>query len=190
MDVPELIVESQLHWRTWLLENCLASGGVFLVLAKKGKLSATTLTYDQALEEALCFGWIDGKIEGRDNATFRQRFTPRKPRSNWSKRNVGIAERLLAEGRVHPAGERLIREAQDDGRWGKAYAGQATAVAPDDFLEVLHSVQEAREFWETLSAANRYAVLYRIETAKKLETRQRRISQFVDMLARGETFHP
>src|SRR5438876_8456864 len=124
VESPELIVRDAAAWREWLGENHADPDGVWLVLAKKGTDKPTSLTYDQALEEALCHGWIDGQAGRRDAATYRQRFTPRRPRSSWSKRNVGIAERLLAEGRMEQAGISAVERAKADGRWEAAYAGQ------------------------------------------------------------------
>ena len=164
--------------------------GVWLVLAKKGTTEPTTLSYDQALDEAICFGWIDGQLRSRDNPTFRRRFTPRSARSPWSQRNVTIAEGLLRSDRMHRSGQAEVEKAKADGRWQTAYAGQASAEVPEDLLAALRSNPEARAMFDTLTSANRYAVLYRIGDAKKPETRARRIEQFVEMLARGETIHP
>jgi uncharacterized protein YdeI (YjbR/CyaY-like superfamily) len=189
-ETPELIVADVDAWRTWLGASHAASGGVRLVLAKKGASEPTTLTYDQALEEALCHGWIDGQVGRRDERSYRQRFTPRRARSAWSKRNVGIVERLLREGRVHPAGIDAIESAKADGRWDAAYAGAKTIEVPPDLTAALAAAPRAQAMFEILSSQNRYAVLYRIHTAKRAETRARRIGQFVAMLARGETVHP
>jgi uncharacterized protein YdeI (YjbR/CyaY-like superfamily) len=161
-----------------------------LVLAKKGIAEPTSLTYDQALEEALCFGWIDGQVRRRDEATYLQRFTRRRPRSSWSKRNVGIVDRLLVDGRVHPAGVAEVERARANGRWEAAYAGSASIEVPPDLAAALSAEPKARAMFEILSSQNRYAVLYRIGTAKRAETRLRRIEQLVAMLARGETVHP
>src|SRR5437763_627562 len=132
---PELIVRDAAAWRVWLGEHHAEPGSVWLVLAKKGTVEPTSLTYDQALEEALCHGWIDGQVRRRDEATYRQRFTPRRRRSSWSERNTGIAERLLAEGRMHPAGAAEMKRAKADGRWGAAYRGQASIEGPTDLDE-------------------------------------------------------
>ena len=164
--------------------------GVWLVLAKKGTMQPTALAYDEALEEAICFGWIDGQLGRRDDETFRRRFTPRNARSPWSQRNVGIAERLLTSGRMHRSGEDEVEKAKEDGRWSTAYAGQAKVEVPDDLASALKANPRARAMFETLTSANRYAILYRIGNAKKVETRRRRIEHFVEMLARGETIHP
>ena len=145
---------------------------------------------DQALEEALCQGWIDGQKRSRDATTFAQRFTPRRRTSQWSKRNLRIAEELIAEGRMLPAGLAEIDQAKADGRWAAAYSGQAGASVPPDLAAALSANPAAKKMFADLNAANRYAVLYRIETAKRAETRARRIDQFVEMLARGETIHP
>jgi uncharacterized protein YdeI (YjbR/CyaY-like superfamily) len=190
VDLPELVVADAAEWRAWLSEQHGASQGVWLVLAKKGTTDPTALSYDQALEEAICFGWIDGQLGRRDSATFRRRFTPRKARSPWSRRNTAIAESLAACGRMHPSGEELVRQAKEDGRWDAAYAGQATMEVPADFADALKADPRAQATFERLSSANRYALLYRIRGAKKAETRAKRIEQFVDMLARGKTIHP
>ena len=187
---PELIVRDPDEWRAWLREHHGDPAGVWLVLAKKGTVEPTSLTYDQALEEALCHGWIDGQVGRRDEATYRQRFTPRRPRSTWSKRNTGLAERLVAEGRMHPAGVAELERAKADGRWEAAYAGAADIEVPPDLAAALAAEPKAQAMFEALSGQNRYAVLYRIATAKRADTRARRIEQLVAMLARGETVHP
>jgi uncharacterized protein YdeI (YjbR/CyaY-like superfamily) len=188
--LPELIVPNAAAWRAWLAEHHAEPAGVWLVLAKKGTEKPTSLTYAQALEEALCHGWIDGQARRRDEATYRQRFTPRRKRSAWSKRNTGIAERLRAEGRMHPAGHAEVERAKADGRWEAAYAGPASIEVPPDLAEALAGEPKAQAMFENLSSQNRYAVLYRIATAKRADTRARRIAQFVTMLARGETVYP
>jgi uncharacterized protein YdeI (YjbR/CyaY-like superfamily) len=190
VDLPELLVVDASDWHSWLLGNHSESKGVWLVLAKKGTTHPTTLLYDKALDEAICFGWIDGQLGRRDNETFRRRFTPRNARSPWSQRNVAIAERLRVLGRMHRSGEDEVRKAKEDGRWTTAYAGQANVEVPEDLKETLMANPRAQAMFETLTSANRYAILYRIGTAKKIETRVRRIEQFVEMLARGDTIHP
>jgi uncharacterized protein YdeI (YjbR/CyaY-like superfamily) len=185
-----LTVPHAAAWRTWLGEHHDDAGGVWLVLAKKGTVEPTTLTYDEALEAALAHGWIDGQVRRGDARTYRQRFTPRRPRSVWSKRNVAIAERLLAEGRMHPAGVAEVKRAQADGRWETAYAGPASVEVPDDFAAALDAEPAAREMFAILSSQNRYSVLHRIQTAKRPDTRRRRIEHFVAMLGRGETIYP
>lgn len=190
MELPELVVADARKWRVWLQSNHTTSQGVWLVLAKKGSQIPTSLTYDEALEEALCFGWIDGQLKRRDEATFLRRFTPRTGQSLWSKRNVTLAESLEAAGRLHASGEHEIQRAKADGRWESAYAGQADAEVPEDLAEALRAEPRAQAMFETLNSANRYAILYRVGSAKKADTRARRVTQFVEMLARGETIHP
>jgi uncharacterized protein YdeI (YjbR/CyaY-like superfamily) len=190
LDVPTLLVADAAAFREWLDVNRHESDGVWLVLAKKDTIDPTSLTYAQALEEALCQGWIDGQKRSRDATTFSQRFTPRRRTSRWSKRNVGIAERLIAEGRMLPSGLVEIAQAKADGRWAAAYPGQAAATVPDDLAAALAADDAAEQMFRSLSSANRYAVLYRVENAKRADTRARRIDQFVAMLARGETIHP
>jgi uncharacterized protein YdeI (YjbR/CyaY-like superfamily) len=190
VELPELIVPDARAWRAWLAEHHADPAGVWLVLAKKGTEKPTRLTYDEALDEALCHGWIDGQARRRDEATYRQRFTPRRRRSAWSKRNTGIVERLRAEGRMHPAGRAEVERAKADGRWDAAYAGPASIEVPPDLAEALAAEPKAQAKFETLNSQNRYAVLYRITTAKRADTRARRIEQFVAMLVRGETIHP
>jgi uncharacterized protein YdeI (YjbR/CyaY-like superfamily) len=190
VELPELMVADAAAWRTWLSDNYDNSQGVRLVLAKKGRTHPTALSYDEALDEAICFGWIDGQIGRRDNTTFLRRFTPRNARSSWSQRNVALAERLSASGRMHPSGEDEVRRAKADGRWEAAYAGQSGALVPEDLARALAANPSAQTMFQTLTSANRYSMIYRIETAKKVETRARRVEQFVEMLARGETIHP
>jgi uncharacterized protein YdeI (YjbR/CyaY-like superfamily) len=188
--LAELIVRDSAAWRAWLADHHADSAGVWLVLAKKGTEKPTSLTYDQALEEALCHGWIDGQVRSRDEATYRQRFTARRRRSAWSKRNTDLAERLRTEGRMHPAGHAEVERAKADGRWDAAYAGPASIEVPPDLAQALSVEPKAKAMFDALNSQNRYAVLYRITTAKRAETRASRIEQFVAMLARGETLHP
>ena len=190
VELPELVVADAAAWREWLGRHVADPTGVWLVLAKKGTTDPTSLTYDQALDEALCHGWIDGQVLRRDEATYRQRFTPRRARSKWSKRNVGIVERLVAEGRMHPSGLAEVERARADGRWDVAYASPGTIEVPDDLTAALAAEPRARAWFDVLSAQNRYAVLYRIHDAKRPETRARRVQQLVAMLARDETPYP
>jgi uncharacterized protein YdeI (YjbR/CyaY-like superfamily) len=189
-ELPELTVAGAAAWREWLAGNHSEATGVWLVLAKKGTTEPTSLSYDEALEEALCHGWIDGQVRRRDERTYRQRFTPRRARSAWSKRNVAIAQRLAAAGRMHAAGLAEVERAQADGRWEAAYAGQASIEMPADLARALDAEPAASAMFATLTSQNRYAILYRIETAKRADTRARRIEQYVAMLTRGETLHP
>ncbi|MHB1536354.1 MAG: YdeI/OmpD-associated family protein [Acidimicrobiales bacterium] len=187
---PELIVADLAAWRCWLADHATTSDGVWLVLAKKGTTQPTSLTYDEALEEALCDGWVDGQLAGGPEGTFRRRFTPRRARSTWSKRNIGIIERLVTEGRMRPGGLAAVQRAQADGTWDAAYAGAATIETPDDFQAALDANRAASQMFAQLDGANRYAVLYRITTARRPDTRARRIEQLLDMLAQGKTIHP
>ncbi len=187
---PELTVADSAAWRTWLSEHYEDRAGVWLTLAKKGTTDPTSLTYDQALDEALCHGWIDGQVRRRDESTFRQRFTPRRARSGWSKRNVAIVERLTAEGRMHHAGLDAVAGAKADGRWQAAYHGPATIEVPPDFAAALSADPRALAMFELLTSQNRYAILYRLTALRRPATRARRIEEYVEMLARGETIHP
>jgi uncharacterized protein YdeI (YjbR/CyaY-like superfamily) len=189
-ELPELIVADATAWQRWLAEHHQDSAGVLLVLAKKGTDQPTSLSYDEALDEALCHGWIDGQVRRRDDATYMQRFTPRKQKSAWSRRNVGLAEQLIADGRMHAAGLAAIEQAKADGRWAAAYAGQATIEVPPDLAEALEANPGAGAMFDLLTSRNRYAILYRLTTAKRAETRSRRIADYVSMLARGETIYP
>jgi uncharacterized protein YdeI (YjbR/CyaY-like superfamily) len=186
----ELTVADAAAWRQWLGEHHESSAGVWLVLARQGTTHPTSLTYDQALDEALCHGWIDGQARRRDDATYRQRFTPRRARSPWSRRNVGIVERLWREGRMHPAGMAEVERAKADGRWDGAHAGPASMEVPADLAAALAEQPRAQAMFDILTSQNRYAVLYRIASAKRSDTRARRIESFVAMLARGETVYP
>jgi uncharacterized protein YdeI (YjbR/CyaY-like superfamily) len=188
-DLPELIVPDATAWREWLRAHS-QDRGVWLVLARQGADQPTILTYGEALEEALCHGWIDGQKGRRDDRSFRQRFTPRRNRSPWSKRNVGIVARLEQEGRMCPGGRAEVERARVDGRWDAAYAGPADIEMPADLAAALAAHPEAEAMFATLTSQNRYAILYRLGTAKRADTRARRIDQFVAMLARGETLHP
>jgi uncharacterized protein YdeI (YjbR/CyaY-like superfamily) len=186
----ELVVADAGAWHTWLGEHHQDSDGVWLVLAKKNVTTPTSLTYDQALEEALCHGWIDGQRKGRDAQTFRQRFTPRRARSLWSKRNVGIVARLEQDGRMVPAGREEVARAKADGRWEKAYAGSSEIEVPADLTEALAAVPRAQAMFDILTSSNRFAVVYRVTSPKRAETRAKRIGQIVEQLARGETIYP
>ena len=189
-ELPELTVPDAAAWQRWLIERASDSAGVWLVLAKKGTTMPTTLTYDQALEAALGHGWIDGQLAGRDEATFRRRFTPRRSGSAWSKRNTSIVDRLIGEGRMYPAGLAAVEQAKIDGRWAAAYAGAARMEVPADLATALSETLGAQQAFDDLDGSNRYAVLYRITTARRPETRSNWIEKLVAMLARGETLHP
>lgn len=187
---PLLTVTGGAAWRAWLGEHHEESQGVWLVLAKKGTTDPTSLNYDEALDEALCHGWIDGQARRLDERTYRQRFTPRRARSLWSKRNVGIVGRLESEGRMLPAGVVAVERAKADGRWEAAYSGQAAMEVPGDLAAALKAEPRAQAMFEILTSQNRYAVLFRVNGAKRADTRAQRIERFVAMLARGETPYP
>jgi uncharacterized protein YdeI (YjbR/CyaY-like superfamily) len=187
---PPLVVADAVAWWGWLEENHGQSAGVWLVLAKKGTTDPTSLTYDQALEASLCHGWIDGQTRSMDDTVYARRFTPRGARSTWSKRNVSIVARLTNEGRMQPGGLAEVERAKADGRWEKAYEGSKSIEVPDDFAAALKANSDAQAMFDVLTRQNRFALLYRIDAAKRAETRARRIEQFVDMLARGETIYP
>jgi len=189
-ELPELIVRDAAAWRAWLDAHHADGRGVWLILAKKGTTEPTSVSYDQALDEALCYGWIDGQTRRRDEGTYQQRFTPRRTRSAWSRRNVGITARLIEEGRMRPAGQAEIDRARADGRFEAAYAGPATIEVPDDLTAALDADPAAKRVFGQLNSQNRYAVLYRIATARRADTRARRIAQLTEMLARGETVYP
>ena len=170
----------------WLLENGAESDGIWLKFAKKAS-GISSVVYAEALEVALCHGWIDGQARRLDDEHYLQRFTPRRARSKWSKRNRGIAEELIAQGRMHPAGLAEVERARADGRWDEAYESATTATVPDDFAQALAARPEALEFFESLGSTKRYSFLYRIRDAKRPETRARRIAQYVELLAQGKT---
>jgi len=172
----------------WLEENHDSSEGLWLKIAKKGT-ARSSVTYAEALELALCFGWIDSQKRGFDEQYFLQRFTPRRPRGRWSRINRDKAEALIAAQRMRPAGLAEVEAAKADGRWESAYAGQRTAEIPDDLQCELDASPAAAEFFAALDSANRYAVIYRLNDAKKPETRERRLRKFVAMLERGEKIH-
>jgi len=189
-DLPELLLPDAAAWRAWLEENHATSRGVWLVLRKKGGAPVTELTYADMLDEALCFGWIDGQARRRDADTSRQRMTPRGPRGMWSARNVGHVARLEREGRMHEAGRAAVRAAQADGRWERAYAGPATARVPDDLAAAIAREPRAQAMLEVLTSQNRFALIHRLGQVRRPETRARRIAEMVQMLARGETYYP
>jgi uncharacterized protein YdeI (YjbR/CyaY-like superfamily) len=185
---PILRFRSSSEFRKWLAANHRQSDGIWLRIFKKDS-GEPTVTYAEALDEALCFGWIDGLKQSHDERSWRQRFTPRRPKSGWSKINTGHAKRLIRAGRMRAAGQAQINAAKKDGRWTAAYDSQSKASFPEDFLVALRRNKKAFAFFESLSKANRYAVAYRLQTAKKPETKQRRMEMILAMLTRGEAFH-
>ena len=176
-------------FESWLSEHAEHSTGIRIAIAKKGS-GIQSISYDEALDVALCFGWIDARKQSLDEKEWLQRFTPRSRRSGWSKINRDHIERLEAAGRLTERGWREVDAAKTDGRWDAAYAGQRAAEVPADFMNAMEAHPGTRERFDALNSVNRYAFIYRIGTAKKPETRARRIETFVGMLERGETFHP
>ena len=187
--LPKLPFASAVAWEEWLEENHDASRGVWIKMAKK-HTGIDSVRYPEVLESALCFGWIDGRREALDERYFLQRFSPRRPRSNGSRINRDKAERLMADGRMRPAGLTEVERAKADGRWTAAYEGQSTSTVPDDLKRELDARPKAKANFEGLSSQNRYAILYRLGDAKKPETRARRLAKYVAMLEAGETIHP
>jgi len=187
-DLPALAFESAPAFEDWLAAHG-DSAGAWLKIAKKGS-AARTLSYAEALEAALCFGWIDGQKSSLDDDFWLQRFTPRKPGGRWSKINTDKAAELIRTGRMRPAGLRAVEQARADGRWDAAYAGQRAMTIPDDLQRALAANDGARAFFDTISSVNRYAILYRIGSVKRPETRARKIERYVAMLAEHKTIHP
>ena len=185
-ELPILPLESKKKIAEWLAKNHDKSAGLWLKIAKKAS-GIPTVTYAEALDVALCYGWIDGQKGSFDDQYFLQRFTPRRPKSIWSKINVGHVERLIASGEMKPAGLRAVEAAKQDGRWDAAYSSQTNIEVPADFKSALNKNKKAKVFFESLTNSKRYSFLFRITTAKKIETREKRIRQFVEMLAKGET---
>jgi uncharacterized protein YdeI (YjbR/CyaY-like superfamily) len=188
-ELDELIVADAEALRAWLSVHHATSPGVWLALTRKGG-TVTTLTWQQAVDEALCFGWIDGQARKRDQETSWIRFTPRRPRSAWSQRNISHVERLEAEGRMQPAGRAAVDAAKADGRWATAYAPQSEVEAPADLLEAIAAVPAAQAMFDVLTKSNLFALVYRVNAVKRAQTRERKIAEFVAMLARHETIHP
>jgi uncharacterized protein YdeI (YjbR/CyaY-like superfamily) len=187
-ELPTLLFATPAELEAWLERNHDSSEGLWLKIAKKG-VEPPSVTYAEALELALCFGWIDSQKRGHDERHFLQRFTPRRPRGRWSKINREKAEGLIEAGAMRPAGLAEVEAAKADGRWEAAYAGARASEVPDDLRRELDANPAARKFFERLDGANRYAILYRLEEAKRPETRQRRLRKFLSMLERGEGIH-
>ena len=188
-DLPELVVSDAEELRQWLRVHHTTSPGVWLALARKGG-RVTTLTWQQAVDEGLCVGWIDGQGRKRDDETSSIRYTPRGPRSRWSRRNVEHVARLEAAGRMLPAGLAAVAAAQADGRWEAAYAPPSEAEVPDDLAAAVAADPAAQAMFDVLTKTNRYALIHRLGAVKRAETRQRKIAEFVEMLARGEAPYP
>jgi uncharacterized protein YdeI (YjbR/CyaY-like superfamily) len=188
-ELPVKLFKTVSAWEAWLARNGALAKGLWLRIAKKGA-SLKSLSYDEALEVALCYGWIDGQKKALDEVSWVQRFSPRGARSIWSKINCAKAERLITEGRMQPTGLAAVEKAKENGQWERAYAGQRSAAPIEDFEAFLLKNVKAKAFYETLNAQNRYAIHFRIQGAKKPETRLRRIEKFIEMLERHEKLHP
>lgn len=186
--LPILQFEGQKDWASWLTENHESSLGVWLQLAKKGS-DVQSISYDEAIEVALCFGWIDGQKQAHSEQFWLQKFTRRSDKSVWSKINRDKALALIKTGKMKPAGLQEVERAKSDGRWDAAYDSASKATIPTDFQFALDSNARAKNFFATLDSRNRYAILFRIQTAKKAETRAKKIAQFVQMLERHEKVH-
>lgn len=187
-DLPILPFANKKKWTDWLAKQHDKSSGVWLKLAKKDS-GIASVTYDEAVESALCYGWIDGQKKGFDDKFWLQKFTPRGPKSIWSKINTEKAERLIKSGEMKPAGLKTIEAAKKDGRWARAYESQKNILVPEDFQSALDKNKKAKTFFGTLKSAERYSFLFRIQTAKKAETRAKLIQKFVEMLEKNEKIH-
>ena len=187
MDLPVKPFKDQAAWEKWLDANHAKSRGIWLRFARKSS-GIASVDYPQALDVALCYGWIDGQRRSLDDESFLQRFTPRGPRSLWSKINTDKVAVLIRDGRMHPAGHAAIESAKASGRWESAYQPWSNPDIPPELQAGLDKNKKAKAFFETLKGRERYAVIFRVQTAKKPETKAKRVAEFVERLARGETF--
>jgi uncharacterized protein YdeI (YjbR/CyaY-like superfamily) len=187
-DIPTLAFKDASAWESWLAKNQTATNGIWMRIAKKAS-GKKSITYPEALEVALCYGWIDGLKRPESETTWLQRFTPRRQRSLWSKINRDKALGLIACGRMTPGGLQEIERAKQDGRWEAAYSSPGAATVPADFKKELDRHPAAKAFFKTLSRTNRYAIIWRLQTAKKADTRAKRMRSFIEMLEKGETIH-
>jgi len=188
LDLEIISFASAAEWEQWLEQNHSAAKGIWLQFNKKGS-GVSSVYYDEALDVALCYGWIDGQLKKYDELSYIQRFTPRRPRSLWSKRNIEHISRLIKEGRMKPAGLKEAEAAKADGRWQAAYDSQGAMTLPDDFRKELTKDKKAFAFYESLNKANQYAIAWRLQTAKRPETLEKRKQEILQMLAREEKFH-
>jgi uncharacterized protein YdeI (YjbR/CyaY-like superfamily) len=184
-----LSFKSPAEFRKWLKKNHADSNGIWLCICKEGS-GEKSIAYAEALEQSLCFGWIDGQKQGHDARCWLQKFTPRRAKSAWSKVNTEHVERLIKAGQMTRAGLEAVEAAKADGRWQAAYDSPRNAAPPEDFLKALGKDKKAKAFFETLNKANIYSIVYRLQTAKKPETREKRMKMILEMLGRGEKFHP
>ena len=187
-NLPVISFQSAQEWRAWLSKNSQVSDGVWLKIFKK-ESKEKTITYAEALEESLCYGWIDGQKKSLDKQAWLQKFCPRGAKSIWSKVNIAHIERLTKAGKMTPQGLKAVASAKADGRWEKAYDSPSKMTAPDDFMKELSKNKKALEFYKTLNRANQFSIAFRLQTAKKPETRQKRMEVILDMLSKGEKFH-
>jgi uncharacterized protein YdeI (YjbR/CyaY-like superfamily) len=185
---PILSFDAPENWEHWLEQNHDISNGIWLRFYKKGS-QVKSVNYREALDVALCYGWIDGQAKSYDDKSYLQKFTPRRPKSIWSKRNIEHVTRLEQDGKMKPAGLKQIELAKVDGRWAVAYDSPANMTVPEDFLRELSINKETMAFFESLNKANKYAITWRLQTAKKPETREKRMKAILEMLARREKFH-
>jgi uncharacterized protein YdeI (YjbR/CyaY-like superfamily) len=188
-NLPIKLFKNRKDWVDWLEKNHTKAPGIWMRIAKKGA-QITSISYQEALEAALCYGWIDGRKNRCDESSWLQKFTSRGPKSIWSKINREKAEKLIRSGSMNPAGLKAVEGAKLDGRWNAAYDSPRSATVPEDFQAELDKNERAKIFFLTLNSANRYAILFRINTAKRAETRQRRIQQLIRMLENGQKIHP
>ena len=188
-DAPLLLFRSADEWAAWITSQPATSPGAWLKISRKGSTEAS-LSYDEALQTAIAFGWIDGQKGTFDDAFWLQRFTPRRRSSKWSKRNRAIAEALIEDGQMHESGHRAVEEAKANGSWDRAYDSQATAVVPADLRAALDRDPDAAAFFDALDSANRYSILFRLQDAKRPDTRAKRLQRFVAMLHAGQKIHP
>lgn len=188
LELAPTLFKSAKAFEAWLKKNHATSEGLWLKIAKRGS-NEPSVTYPEAVEIALCWGWIDGQKKSLDDQHYLQRFTPRRARSVWSRINVNKVQALIEAGRMQAPGQAQIEAAKADGRWARAYDGARTSTVPEDLQAALEAEPAAKNFFASINASNRYAILWRIQTAARAETRARRIAQLVEMLARGETIH-
>jgi len=187
-DLPVIPFATANMWEQWLEQNHEISDGIWLQFFKKGS-GIASVTYAEALDVALCYGWIDAQLKSIDELSYKQHFTPRRPKSIWSKRNIEHITRLTEEGRMKPTGINQVENAKADGRWEQAYDSQSSMTIPDDFMKELARNKKALNFYESLSKTNKYAIAFRIQTAKRPETRLKRMKEILEMLLREEKFH-
>lgn len=188
LNLPVIAFETPAKWREWLMEHHLEQTGIWMRLYKKDS-EVPSITYAEALDEALCFGWIDGQLKKYDEKSWVQRFTPRRAKSKWSLKNTQNIKRLLDLGKMHAAGLAEVTAAKNDSRWDAAYESQAVAQMPDDFFHILNRNGKANAFFKTLNKANKYAIYYRLKTSKNLEMRENRIKMILNMLENSKKFH-